>query len=161
MTTEEIIEKITSRDAHKVWESACEIIKSGQDYYTIAPLIDYLPIIKSGTVDLDMGGLLAPNQRFIDFAIATIEFHESTKKCSCALYTKKFRVTNDAFKREIQYEGFNPIKEAENGNIKILDTIYINDGWIDYYLAECKKCKMHYKVEEREGHFMFWKWMKI
>ena len=158
MTTEEIIKNITSRDTHKVWESACEIINSGQDHYTIAPLIKYLQLIKSSTADLNMGGAFAPNQRFIDFAIATIEFHEGAKKCPCALFTKKITLTNTLVKRKNQYEGFNPNKEVQKGNIEILDTLYIDNNWIDYYLVECVKCKTRYKVEEREGHYMFWIW---
>jgi len=31
MTTEEIIDEITSGDTHKVWSSACEIINLGQE----------------------------------------------------------------------------------------------------------------------------------
>lgn len=161
MTTQEIIENITSRDTHKVWESACEIINFGQDYYAIAPLLDYLPIIRNSTEDLDMGGAFAPNQRFIDFAIATIEFHKNTEQCPCALFTKKFKLTNNLVKREIQYEGFNPNKEAEKGNVEILDTVYIDNNWIDYYVVKCVKCTAYYKVEEREGHYMFWNWMGI
>lgn len=161
MTTEEIIENITSRDTYKVWEAACEIINSGQDYDTIAPLIEYLPVIKNSTAGLDMGGAFALNQRFIDFAITTIEFHAVSKKCPCALFTEKFRLTNDLVKREIQYEGFNPNKETEKGNVKILEIVYIDNNWIDYYIVECAKCTAHYKVEEREGHFMFWIWKGI
>jgi hypothetical protein len=161
MTTAEILENITSGDGTKVWESACKIISLGHNHDAIVPLIEYLPLIKSSTAGLNMGGAFAPNQRFIDFAIATIEFHESTNKCPCALFIKKFRLTNDIAKREIKYECFNPNKEAEKGNVKILDTVYIEKNWVDYYLVECIKCKTHYKVEEREGHYAFWTWMKI
>jgi len=160
MTTQEIIENISSRDIHKVWESACEIIKFGQDHLVIAPLIEYLPLIKNSTLNLDMGGAFAPNRRFVDFAIVTIEFHQSGKKCSCALFTKKFKLTKDPFNRKIAYESFNPNKEFEKGNVKILDTVNMNN-YVDYYLVECNKCATHYKVEEREGHYTFWQWIKI
>jgi len=161
MTAEEIIESITSRDTHKVWESACEIINCGQDRTLVAPLIKYLPEIKSSTAGLDMGGAFAPNQRFIDFAITTIEFHKDNEGCPCALFTKKYKFTNDVVKKEIQYEGFNPDKEAKKGNIKIVDTTYIDNNWVNYYMVECAKCATRYKVEEREGHFMFWRWIRI
>jgi hypothetical protein len=101
------------------------------------------------------------NQRFIDFAITTIEFHQDNESCPCALFIKKYKLTNDVVKREIQYEGFDPNKEAKKGNIKIVDTAYIDNNWVDYYMVECAKCATHYKVEEREGHFMFWRWLKI
>lgn len=108
-----------------------------------------------------MAGAFAPNQRFIDFAVVTIEFYKTVGKCPCALFTEKFKLTKDVFKRKIQYEGFNPNKEAEKGNVKILDTVYIDNNWIDYYLVECEKCTAHYKVEEREGHYTFWSWKRI
>ena len=38
MTTEKIIEYITSQDSHKVWESACKVIDLGQDHEKITPL---------------------------------------------------------------------------------------------------------------------------
>jgi hypothetical protein len=111
MTTEEIVKYMTSRDTHKVWESACEIINAGQNRTLVAPLIRYLPEIKSCTAGLDMGGAFAPNQRFIDFAITTIEFHKDNESCPCALFIKKYKLTNDVVKREIQYEGFDPNEE--------------------------------------------------
>ena len=161
MTTQEIIKKITSLDTHKVWESAGEIIKLGQDRSKIEPLIEHLPEIKDATANLDMGGAFAPNQRFIDFAITTIEFHKDRKDCPCALYTEKYKLTNDVYKRELQYESFNPNKEAEKGNIKIEDTTLIDNNWIDYYMVECTKCHTQFKVEEREGHYMFWNWRRM
>jgi len=50
MTTEEIIENITSRDTNKVGKSACEIIDIGQDHDKIVPLLKFLPLIKEKQV---------------------------------------------------------------------------------------------------------------
>jgi hypothetical protein len=161
MTTEEIVEHITSRDAHKVWGSACAIIESGQDHQKVEPLVKYLPLIKEATNNLNMGGGFAPNQRFVDFAIKTIEFHTNKTTCSCALFVEKYKLTNDVVEREIQYECFSPAKEVEKGNIKILDTVLMDGKWIDYYVIECVKCSTRFKVEERQGHYMFWNWAKI
>lgn len=161
MTTEEIIQNITSRDTHKVWNSACEIINNGQNLEKINPLINYLPIIKEKTIDLKMGGAFAPNQRFIDFAIKTIEFHINRKGCSCSLYCEKFKLTNDIVDRQVQYEMFNPDNEVEKKNIVILGTEFIEEKWINYYNVECLRCKTKYKVEEREGHYKFWYWKKL
>jgi hypothetical protein len=160
MTSEEIIEFITSKDTHKVWKSACAIIDIGQNYEKIKPLIKYLPLIKEKTTDLKMGGGFAPNQRFIDFAIKTLEFHKDRNECPCKLYTEKYKLTNDVVDRKIQYEGFNPNNEVEKGNIKILETTRIEGKWIDFYFVECMKCKADFKVEEREGHYKFWNWKK-
>ena len=88
MNTLQLIADITSRDTHKVWSSSCEIISLGQDERSIQPLIEYLPLIKKKAKNLAMGGTFAPNQRFVDFAIRTIEFHRDSIECSCTLYAK-------------------------------------------------------------------------
>lgn len=161
MTTEKIIEYITSRDNHKIWESACKIIELGQNHKKISPLVKFLPEIKEITVGLNMGGMFAPNQRFVDFAIKTIEFHKETKECYCGLFVEKYKLTNDVIDRELLYDGFNPNNEAKKGNVKILDTIRIENKWVDFYLVKCLKCQKQYKVEEREGHYMWWKWIRL
>ncbi len=160
MTTEEIISKITSRNTYKVWESSCKIIEFGQNSEKIIELIPFLSLIKEKTMNLDMGGMFASNQRFIDFAVKTIEFHKLNNQCNCQLYIEKFKMTNDIVDRQLTHDGFNPRKESERGNIKILDTIYIENKWIDFYIVECEKSKTKYKVEERDGHYMFWNWEK-
>ena len=161
MKTEEIIKGITSRDSHEVWKSACQIIEVGQNHKKIEPFIEFLPLIIKKTKNLNLGGMFASNQRFVDFAIKTIEFHKNEKECYCGLYIEKYILTNDIIKRELQYECFNPRKEVEKGNINIMESIRIENKWIDYYIVECEKCKTKYKVEEREGHYMFWDWNKI
>ena len=106
MNTQEILDKITSRDTHKVWESSCEIISESQNFEEIFPLIDFLSIIREKTKNLDMGGALAPNQRFVDYAIIIIEFHKKKSACSCRLYLEEFEL-ND------------PNKEQKKGNVSI------------------------------------------
>lgn len=161
MTTDEIIKTITSKDEHQVWKSACEVITIGQNHQKIEALIKHLPIIKENTKNLNLGGMFASNQRFVDFAIKTIEFHKIERNCYCGLFVEKYFLTNDAVKRELQYECFNPNNEVEKGNITIVETIQIDNKWVDYYLVKCNICKQLYKVEEREGHYMFWNWSKM
>ncbi len=148
MTIEEILEKITSGDTHKVWESACKIISLGQDHHSIVPLIPFLPSIIKKTKNLQMGGVIAPNQRFIDYAIKTIEFHRDSNACSCNLYLGPDSITP------------NPNIEAKKGNIQILDTVRIEGKWVDFYQVKCQKCNQLYRVIEREHHFMWWGWTK-
>ncbi len=78
-----IIAGITSGDSQNVWFASCEIISLGQDAEKIKPLIAYLPLIKEKTKGVEMGGLYAPNQRFVNFAIRTIEFHRDSIACPC------------------------------------------------------------------------------
>ena len=145
--TKEIIEEITSRDTTKVWRSSCEIVSISQNADRIRQLIQYLPEIKEKTKGLAMGGAFAPNQRFIDFAIKAIEFYRHSAECSCILYT--------------ELETFDPNKELEKGNIKILDIERIEDKWVDFFVVECQKCKQNYKVIERDYHYTWWGWTKI
>ncbi len=161
MTTEGIIENITSRDTTEVCKSACEIINLGQDHNKIISLVKFLPLIREKTLNLYLGGMFASNQRFVDFAIKTIEFHVEQKYCYCELYVEKYFLTDDVMRRKLQYECFNPKNEVEKGNIKILETIKIEDNWIDYYIVECKRCLKKYRVEERGGHYVFWNWKKM
>jgi hypothetical protein len=146
MTTEQIIEDITSRDTHKVWSASCEIISLCQDRNRIFPLIEHLPEIKKQTQGLEMGGAFAPNQRFIDFAIRVIEFHRNSPECTCSLYP--------------EHESIDPHREAGKGSIEILGTSYIEERWVDYYSAACKKCGQKFKIIEREYHYTWWGWTK-
>lgn len=144
----EIIEKITSKDSTKVWSASCEIIKQVQDKRIITPQIPHLPHIIQSTKGLEMGGLLASNQRFVDYAIKTIEFHRDSKECTCNLYLGPESVMPD------------PNREQVSGYVKIIDTKLSEDQRIDFYKVECKRCRKLYKVIEREYHFVWWGWTK-
>lgn len=146
MTTAEIIENITSRDTHKVWLSACEIISLGQNREKIPPLIEHLPEIIEKTKGLEMGGLFAPNQRFVDFAIRTIEFHRDRQNCPCELFTG---------------HGVDPHREVEKGNIEIIETVHEQGSLVDYYLANCLKCLQKFKIIEWEYHYTWWGWERV
>lgn len=143
MNTDEIIKKMTSRDTDQVWSAANEIISLGQDRDRILPLIPFLPSIIEKTKGLEMGGLYAPNSRFIDQAIRTLEFHRDSKECSCRLY---------------EMNGLSPEREVSRGNIKILETVKTAEGYVDFYKVECNLCQRHFKVIERESHYMWWGW---
>lgn len=145
METHQLIVAITSRDTHEVWRSSCEIISLGQDAENIRPLIEHLPLIKKQTRGLVMGGMFAPNQRFVDFAIRTIEFHRDSDECPCALYEE---------------HGVNPNIQAEKGYIKIISTTRIDGKWVDYYKVICQRCNQEFKIIERESHYMWWEWRK-
>ena len=161
MTAAKILAYLISKDTQKVWEAACAIIAMGQDHTKIEPFISHLPLIQQATANLKMGGAFAPNQRFIDFALKTIEFHRDQNSCTCALYTAKYTSNISGTKRAIQYESFNPNKEVDKGNVKIMERVYLEGNWIDHYLISCLKCTQQFKVEEREGHYMFWSWKKV
>jgi len=147
MTSEEIISDITSRDTQKVWSSSCAIISISQSREQVFPLIAHLQEIKDKTQGLDMGGAIALNQRFIDYAIRIIEFHQHNTACTCELYTDP-------------YESNDPNKEVKKGNITLEDTV-LDRNWIDYYISRCNKCGQRFKTIEREAHFSWWQWTKL
>lgn len=151
MTTEEILQNLLSKDTHRVWLAAGEIISMGQNRERIVPLIPHLREIKKGTAGLSMGGAIVSNQRLVDFALKTIKFHRDSSQCSCHLYPES---GGDCI--------FNPMKEEKLGNIKIIETIKLEKSeWIDYYLVECLRCGQRFKVIEREWHFMWWQWTML
>jgi len=150
MEFNEILKKITSRDSHKIWESSCEIISMSQKLDKINPLIPYIELIKKSTSNIDLGGIFAPNSRFVNYALRILTFHQNNheKICSCDLYID-------------DYECNDPKNEVEKGNIIIEDTIRIEDKWVDFYVCRCLKCGQKFKTIEREGHYIWWNWTKI
>ncbi len=92
-----------------------------------------------------MGGAFAPNKRFVDFAIRTIEFHRDSDECPCCLYLE---------------HGVDPNQEVKKKMITITDTVRIEDKWVDFYLAECARCRKEFKILERESHYMWWDWQE-
>jgi hypothetical protein len=147
MTTEQILSEITSRNTHLVWRSACYIITLSQDRAAIRPLIDHLDTIRQQTKGLEMGGYFAPNQRFVDLAIKIITYHKTGTGCTCHLYPG--------------HDRFDPAEEQAKGNIAILETVKIQDTWIDHYTAQCRKCGQQFRIEEGDSHYTWWSWKEV
>lgn len=140
-STEEFLEEILSGDTHKVWSSSCYIMHMSQNEEKVREFIPYLEEIKRKTENLVMGGGLAPNKRFVDKAIRTIEFYKNGTGCSCCLLGEEDNPN--------KYETID-VKETVN---------FKNSTYVDYYFVECKKCKQKYKVKEREYHYFWWEWI--
>jgi hypothetical protein len=135
-----------SGDSHKIWEASNEIIKYCQDTDSIQPLIKWLEEIKDKTHNINLGGGLAPNKRFLDKAIETIEHYKYKNECTCQLYIGGY------------YDGFNPKEEEQKGNIKVLNEI--QGDWMADYTVQCSRCHQEYDVIQREGHYTWYKWTK-
>jgi hypothetical protein len=147
MTTEEIINKISSKDSHQIWESSCEIIALGQDREAIKPLISLTDKVNVLTKDIKLGGAFASNKRFVSGAIKTLEFHRDSKECTCQLYGI--------------HDCMNPNNEVKKGFLTIDNIVRIEEKWVDYYEASCTRCQQKFQIEEREGHYMWWAWKRI
>jgi len=144
MTTIEIVAGFTSKDPHEVWKAASEIVAFCQDLKTTEPLIPYLSEIRNNPKGLEMGGAFAPNRRFVDFSIKAIEFYKDSEDCPCFLYE--------------ELEVFNQQKEEKKEFIRIDKTVLLEGKWVDFYEAVCTRCEQKFKILEREGHYMWWKW---
>ena len=137
-----LLEEIISGDFHKVRSSSCTIMKLSQNEECMKEIVPYLDEIQVKTANLKMGGLLAPNDRFVKKVIRILEHYKEQKECSCCLLSGEDNPNN--------YE-----------TIEIKEKVYVKDSnYMDYYVAECKKCNQKYKVYEREYHFTWWEWMK-
>lgn len=86
---------------------------------------------------------IAPNDRFVKKVIKVLEFYKFKQGCSCCLLDRNDNPNN--------YE-----------TIDIKETVHYKDSnWVDYYMAECKKCNQKYKVYEREYHYTWWDWQRV
>lgn len=139
-STNELLEEILSGDPQKVWASSCAIMRLSQDDARIKQFVPYVEEIKAKTKNLEMGGLLASNNRFVKKIIDILEHYKKCTSCSCCLL--------DGCDNPNNYSTID-IKEVVN----IRDSNYV-----DYYKVECKKCKQKYIVYEREYHFTWWEW---
>ena len=82
---EMILEDLLSQDSQRIWYASCEIIHLGQERMRILPLVPHLAEIRQATEHIVLGGGLAPNRRFVDLALRTIQFHRDSEDCHCCL----------------------------------------------------------------------------
>lgn len=142
-STKELLDEILSGDSHKVWSSSCAIMKLSQNEERIKEFVPYLNEIKTKTANLNLGGTIAPNDRFVKKVIKVLEHYRTGGGCSCCLLDGNDDPNN--------YETID-IQETVN---------YKDSNWVDFYIVECKKCNQKYKVCEREYHYTWWDWQKM
>lgn len=140
-----ILQDLTSRDAHRIWSGACAV-RNLRDRDELHLLASHISEIREATLDVSLGGALRPNSSHLDFAIHKLEFVKDPSACLCSLYTMD--------------DLYDPAKEQESGNVKILGTTLLDGGWVDFYECECLECGAKYRVEEREYHYTWWAWKR-
>jgi len=143
-----LLEDITSRDPRRIWSSSCAI-RTLRDREELAGLANQIDTIRECTKDVPLGGAMRSNSTHLDFAIKKLEFVKSSTDCLCSLY-----LLDDLY---------NPVAEAQQGNIRITGTILLGPPpgrLVDYYDCECALCKVAYRVEEREYHYTWWSWRR-
>lgn len=138
-----LLQDITSGDPAKVRSSSCAIIKS-RDRRELDDLASKLEAIQEQTKNLSMGGALFPNAEHLKFALRKLEYHRAGTGCLCQLYP--------------DYVFYDPGQEAEEGNVTLESTSYLEDKRVDFHVCRCTACGQRYRVEEREYHYTWWGW---
>lgn len=140
---EKIVQDMLSGNARSIWSASCAICSLSQNHEKIVELLPYKQQIADASKGIDLGGALAPNKRFLDWAMEIMNFHERDSGCPCCLLNGNS----------------NPIHCVEDGYFTLVDTVNMkNSNYIDYYIVRCNNCGSLYKVEEREYHFTWWDW---
>lgn len=144
--SENIIQDMLSRDNHKMWKASCNICSLSQNHDKIVELLPYKDQMVTATINVNLGGATAPNNRFLKKAFEIIYFHENNTQCPCCLLG----------------EDSHPIHLVEDEYFTLLDTVCLEESsYIDYYLVSCNQCNKIYKVEQREYHYTWWNWIEI
>lgn len=145
-SSKDIIKDMLSGDADKIWSASCAICSLSQNHDKVMELVPYKEKMYYATRNIELGGAIALNNRFLKKAFEVMEVHEEGKECPCIL------LGGDS----------NPKHLLEDGYIELMDVVYSsNSGYIDYYMVRCNRCKKGYKVEEREYHYTWWSWQVL
>jgi hypothetical protein len=141
-----ILEDLMSKDSHRIWSAACAV-RNLRDHGELVRLASHLDEIRESTRDVSLGGALRSNSTHLTFAFRKLEFVSGSSDCLCALYEMD--------------DLYNPETEKTSGHVRILDTIFTDEKWIDHYQCECVDCGAQYRVEERDYHYTWWAWKRI
>jgi hypothetical protein len=141
-----LLEDLVSRDPNRVWSGSCAVIKL-RDPELLDLLAGELPRIRAATENLPLGGMVFSNSEHLRFAVRKLEYCQQRAGCLCRLYP--------------EYLFFNPEVEAAAGNISIEGITYVENRWVDAYSCVCTLCGIRYRVEERESHYMWWRWAPV
>jgi len=144
--TVSIFDDITSRDPMRIHAAVWAILRL-RDAEVLDALAASLPEIEGATAGVELGGMIYPNRKTLEHALLKLEYHRGRKGCLCALYPELLL--------------YDPEQEAQAGNIRILDTQYFDEKWLDSYRCECTACDTLFHVECGEAHSPWWKWKQV
>jgi hypothetical protein len=136
-----LLEDFLSRDPHRVWTATWATISS-RDPAELDPLVDAIPMIRSATDDLDLGGMVRSNRASLEHALGALE-HYRAGHCWCATYPGILSI--------------NPEKERDRGHVLILSTS--EPGWSMTFETACVVCGRRFDVEQGDHHFLWWNWV--
>lgn len=141
-----ILADITSRDPQRVVGAMWALVGL-RDAADLDALVAALPEIERATAGLELGGMFYSNNETLAFALRKLRYHRDRAGCLCGLYPGHLL--------------FDPKKEAEDGNVRIVETRYVDDKLLDSYRCECALCGAAFRVQYGEQHWSWWEWTPI
>ncbi len=138
-----LLNELTSGDPEKIWSASSAVVHL-RDTNALDVLAAHVSEIRDKTNDVELGGMLYSNRDRLKFVLKKLTFTKNKKGCLCHLYP--------------DYLMYNPNNEAEKGNVRIIDTTYVEGKWVDFYTCECSLCGTRFRVEGREYHYTWWGW---
>ena len=140
-----LLDKLTSGDAHQIWESSCAVATL-RDPLVLDHLCAHLQGIEKATRGIELGGMLFPNREHLNFALRKLRYYKANAGCLCHLYPERLM--------------FSPAEEEDAGNIRILETVRSSD-YNAAYRCQCVLCNAQFRVEEGEYHYTWWQWSLV
>ena len=142
----DLLQDFLSRDAQRIWAASCAVIRE-RDAAQLDELSAHLPVIRRATYGVELGGALFPNAQHLKFALEKLEFWKEKRGCLCQLYPR--------------YLLFDPKREAQAGNVRILAEVVDREQWSSHFSCQCAICGADYSVEEAEYHYTWWQWRPV
>jgi len=137
---------LTSRDPPRVIRGMWGLVML-RDAAVLDALAAALPVIERATQGLALGGIAYSNDETLAFALRKLAYHRDRAGCLCGLYPELLL--------------YDPEREADAGNVRILETRYVDDKWLDSYRCECTLCGTRFHVQHGEAHASWWAWSPL
>lgn len=141
-----ILADLTSRDSQRVIGAMWAVVRL-RDPEELDALAAAVPEIERETAGLELGGMFYSNDETLAFALRKLRYHRDRAGCLCRLYPEHLL--------------YDPEKEAGAGNVRILETRYVDEKWLDSYRCECALCGEIFHVQYGEQHWSWWKWTPV
>ena len=127
-----ILADLTSGDPTRIHAGMWAVVKL-RDPVELDRLAAAAPEIERATAGVELGGIVYSNRSTLEFALRKLAYHRDRAGCLCRLYP--------------EIPGYDPEKEAEAGNVRILET-----------RCECVLCGTAFEVQDGEAHASWWEW---
>lgn len=153
-STNELVEKMLSRDLSKIWEAGWKIQSLYQNPERVKELLPYKSQMEDAAkeISIDKSAKYAiarynSAKKAIASAFKVLEAYENGISCPCQLVD----------------ENSNPEQLEEDGYMSILEVKNSEYAWPahEYFIARCNRCGQKYRVEENEYHSTWWQWITI